>query len=74
MKIEVTEQERQLLDKILSIAVKNGNSVNPEAFHPNPEEYKTTCQLWNKVEQKETYPKIFKLEDVLETIIIKEEN
>jgi len=41
----LTEKELALLDKLTLQAIANGNTVNPAAFEPTPEEYKTLHQI-----------------------------
>ena len=41
--------ERDLLAKVLLNAIANGNTVNPEAFDPTPEEYKLLCGIMCKL-------------------------
>lgn len=47
---ELTEEELELLSRIMFTAVKNGNMVCPEAFIPTPEEYKLVCRIITKME------------------------
>ena len=47
---ELTEEELELLSKILFIVVKNGHALVPEAFVPTPEEYKDVCRIYSKME------------------------
>lgn len=49
MNITITEKEQKLLQKILGIGVYNGNHIEPVAFNPTSEEYKTLCDVFNKV-------------------------
>lgn len=37
----LTQEEKDLLDKITLMAIGNGNSVSPTAYVPTPQEYKT---------------------------------
>lgn len=36
----MTPEEKALLDRLTLQAIANGNTVNPKAFEPTPEEYK----------------------------------
>ena len=36
---ELTEAEKDLLDRLTLNAIANGNTVSPEAFDPTPDEY-----------------------------------
>ena len=36
----LNEREKELLDKLTLMAIANGNTVNPKAYEPTPEEYK----------------------------------
>lgn len=47
---ELTEEELELLSRIMFTAVKNDNTVCPEAFIPTPEEYKLVCRIITKME------------------------
>lgn len=47
---ELTEEELELLSKIMFNAVKNGNTIYPEVFIPTPEEYKEVCRIISKME------------------------
>lgn len=43
--------EMKLLRKMIWMAIKNGNSVNVEAFDPEPKEYKMLCEIANRLEE-----------------------
>lgn len=49
MKIEITEKERYMILKMCGVAIYNGNNSESKAFAPDPNEYKTICKLFNKV-------------------------
>lgn len=46
------DEEVKLVDKLLLNGVKNGNTVNPEAFVPTPEEYRLLYSIRNKIVAK----------------------
>mgnify|MGYP006958209165 CR=1 FL=1 len=43
--------EMKLLEKMVWMAIKNGNNVELEAFDPEPEEYKMLCEIANRLEE-----------------------
>lgn len=47
--LNLTNEEVEILRKCIGQAVKNGNTVNPEAFVPTPDEYKTICSIFDKI-------------------------
>lgn len=50
--IELTDTrgaELDVLAKVVLNAIANGNTINPVAFHPTPEEYRTLCSIMNKL-------------------------
>ena len=49
MTINFTDKEAELIRNIILQAIKNGNTVNPEAFIPTPDEYKAICSIFNKI-------------------------
>ena len=36
---QLTNKERELLDRVTLLVVANGNTVNPKPYNPTPEEY-----------------------------------
>ena len=53
MLINITEEERIMLDKLLGIAVWNGNHADQIAFETNGEQYRDVCHLYNKINAQE---------------------
>ena len=51
--LNLTNKEVETLRKCIGQAVKNGNTVNPEAFVPTPDEYKAICSIFTKIAQEE---------------------
>ena len=49
MNLSLTNKEVEALRKCVRQAVKNGNTVNPEAFIPTPEDYKAICNIFNQL-------------------------
>lgn len=47
---ELNCKEKKLLKEILLNAIGNGNTVNPKAFNPTPEQYKRLYSIMNKME------------------------
>ena len=50
--IELTDArgaERDVLAGVVLNAIANGNTANPEAFRPTPEEYVILCSIMNKL-------------------------
>lgn len=45
----LSEKEKKLLKAVLMNAVKNGNTVNHEAFVPNGDQYKDICKIIEKL-------------------------
>lgn len=41
----LTKEELELLDRLTLNAIANGNTVNPTAYDPTPEEYKMLHQI-----------------------------
>ena len=48
--LKLTNKEVEILRKCIVQAIKNGNTVNPEAIDPTPEEYKIFCSILNKID------------------------
>ena len=49
MNLSLTNKEDEALRKCIGQAVKNGNTVNPEAFIPTPDDYKAICNIFNQL-------------------------
>lgn len=47
---ELTKKERELLDRLTLRAIANGNTVEPKAFEPTPEEYRLLHTIRIKME------------------------
>lgn len=47
---ELTREERNLLDRLTPLAIANGNTVNPTAYEPTPEEYKLLYSIRIKLD------------------------
>lgn len=47
--VGLTVDELRLLDRVTLTAVGNGNTVNPVAYDPTPEEYKLLYSIRNKI-------------------------
>ena len=47
--LNLTNKEIEVLQKCIGLAVKNGNTVRPEAFVPTPDEYKSICSIFNQI-------------------------
>ena len=50
----MTYEETKLAYKVIMQAIKNGNSVNPEPFDPNPTEYRLLCKISNELNEEIT--------------------
>ena len=48
--IELTTNEKRLLDKITLLAIYNGNHIEPKAIEPTPDEYKTLYDIRKKLD------------------------
>lgn len=48
--LNLTNKEVETLQKCIGQAVRNGNTVNPEAFVPTPDEYNTICSIFWKLQ------------------------
>ena len=46
----LTNNEKDLLNKLTLLAIANGNTVNPKPFEPTPEEYQLLHQLRIKLD------------------------
>ena len=53
MQLNITEKEKEILNKILGIAVYNANHMDIQAFDIKPKEYKIVCQLFNKLQENQ---------------------
>ena len=47
--MEFNNNEKEVLKKMLLNVIKNGNTVNPESFIPNVNEYKVIFSIMNKL-------------------------
>ena len=52
MNNKLNDKELALLDKLTLHTIANGNSVNPVAYEPTPEEYKMLHQIRSKLFQE----------------------
>lgn len=43
--------EMKLLQKMIWMAIKNGNRVEIEAFDPEPKEYKMLCEIASRLDE-----------------------
>lgn len=55
MKIELTVDQAELIEKIALLAIKNGNCVVQEEFSPTPEEYKKLHCIVNAITKAKNF-------------------
>lgn len=48
--MKLSYEDMKLLDKILLLGIKNGNTVNPEPYTPTPKEYKRLYSIRHELE------------------------
>lgn len=49
---KLTKEEKDFLMEVLSNVIKNGNSVNQEAFTPTGKQYKIACEMLKSIDEE----------------------
>lgn len=47
--LELTREQMQIIHDLVWIGINNGNHIEPKAYEPTPEQYKTLCSIANMI-------------------------
>lgn len=47
--LELTREQMQVIHDLAYIGISNGNHIEPKAYEPTPDQYKTLCSIANMI-------------------------